>query len=53
MAKSSSAKSLEKLEVAETEAADYLVRIPLADLKEKYRDYPKVLAYLDACVITF
>ncbi len=38
----------EKLEVAETRAADYLVRIPLTDLKEKYRDYPKVLAYLDA-----
>lgn len=37
----------EKLEVAETRAADYLVRIPLTDLKEKYRDYPKVLAYLD------
>ncbi|HKY09581.1 MAG TPA: ATP-binding protein, partial [Candidatus Binatia bacterium] len=37
----------EKLEVAETRAADYLVRIPMADLKEKYRDYPKVLAYLD------
>ncbi len=38
----------EKLEVAETRAADYLVRIPLTDLKDKYRDYPKVLAYLDA-----
>jgi lon-related putative ATP-dependent protease len=37
----------EKLEVAETRAGDYLVRIPLTDLKEKYRDYPKVLAYLD------
>ncbi len=37
----------EKLEKAETEAADYLVRNPLADLKEKYRDYPKVIAYLD------
>ncbi len=37
----------EKLGAAETQTADYLVRIPLADLKEKYRDYPKVLAYLD------
>ncbi|HEX6800972.1 MAG TPA: AAA family ATPase [Candidatus Binatia bacterium] len=37
----------EKLEAAETQAADYLVRIPLADLKEKYQDYPKVVAYLD------
>ena len=38
----------EKLEVAETRAADFLVRIPFTDLKEKYRDYPKVPAYLDA-----
>lgn len=37
----------EKLEEAETQAADYLVRIPLADLKEKYRDYAKVVGYLD------
>ncbi|HYA30526.1 MAG TPA: ATP-binding protein, partial [Acidobacteriota bacterium] len=37
----------EKLEAAETQAADYLVRIPLADLKDKYRDYPKVVGYLD------
>ena len=37
----------EKLEEAETRAADYLVRVPLADLKEKYREYPKVVAYLD------
>ena len=37
----------EKLEEAETRAADYLVRMPLADLKEKYREYPKVVAYLD------
>ncbi len=36
----------EKLERAETEAADYLVRNPLAELKEKYRDYSKVLTYL-------
>ena len=31
----------------ETEAADYLVRNPLAELKDKYRDYPRMLAYLD------
>lgn len=37
----------EKLEAAETRAADYLVRIPVAELKEKYREYPKVLAYFD------
>ena len=37
----------ERLEAAETQAADYLVRIPLADLKEKYQDYPKVVGYLD------
>ncbi|HLN88268.1 MAG TPA: ATP-binding protein [Candidatus Limnocylindrales bacterium] len=37
----------EKLEAAETQAADYLVRAPLADLKEKYHDYPKVVGYLD------
>jgi predicted ATP-dependent protease len=38
----------EKLEAAETEAADYLVRIPLTDLKEKYREYPRVVGYLDS-----
>jgi predicted ATP-dependent protease len=38
----------EKLEAAETEAADYLVRIPLTDLKEKYRDYPRVVAYFES-----
>jgi predicted ATP-dependent protease len=38
----------EKLAAAEAEAADYLVRIPLADLKEKYGDHLKVVAYLEA-----
>lgn len=38
----------EKLAEAETQAADYLVRLPLNELKERYREYPKVLAYLDA-----
>jgi predicted ATP-dependent protease len=37
----------EKLEAAETQAADYLLRLPFAELKEKYQDYPKVVAYLD------
>lgn len=37
----------DKLEAAEAHAADYLVRIPLTELKEKYAGYPKVLAYLD------
>jgi predicted ATP-dependent protease len=37
----------EKLDAAETQAADYLVRLPFAELKQKYKDYPKVLAYLD------
>ncbi|HWH76290.1 MAG TPA: ATP-binding protein [Candidatus Binatus sp.] len=37
----------EKLEAAETQAADYLVRTPLAELKDKYQDYPKVVGYLD------
>jgi len=37
----------ERLETAETQAADYLVRTPLAELKDKYQDYPKVVAYLD------
>ena len=36
-----------KLEVVETQAADYLVRIPLAELKDKYQDHPKVVRYLD------
>ncbi|HEY1232477.1 MAG TPA: ATP-binding protein [Candidatus Binatia bacterium] len=38
----------ERLEEAETQVADYLVRTPITDLKEKYREYPKVVAYLDA-----
>lgn len=36
-----------RLETVETEAADYLVRNPLTELKDKYQDYPRVLAYLD------
>jgi predicted ATP-dependent protease len=37
----------ERLEAAEAQAGDYLVRAPLAELKEKYQDYPKVVGYLD------
>ena len=37
-----------KLESLEQEAGEYLVRLPLSELKEKYRDYSKVISYLDA-----
>jgi predicted ATP-dependent protease len=37
----------EKLDTVESQAGDYLVRIPLADLKDKYQEYPKVVGYLD------
>ena len=37
----------DKLEAVETQSADYLVRIPLAELKEKYQDHPKVVSYLE------
>ncbi len=37
----------EKLESMEKEATDFLARAPLAELKEKYRDYPKLLTYLE------
>lgn len=37
----------EKLEAVEMQTGEFLVRIPLAELKEKYQDHPKVLAYLD------
>ncbi len=36
-----------RLDTVESEAGDYLVRNPLSELKEKYQDYPRVLAYLD------
>ena len=38
----------ERLEEAETRVADYLIRTPISELKEKYHDYPKVVAYLEA-----
>jgi len=37
----------ERLEAAETQAADYLVRAPITELKEKYRGFPRVVGYLD------
>ena len=37
----------EKLAAVEAEAGEYLVRHPLADLKQKYSDHPKISAYLD------
>ncbi|HXG50439.1 MAG TPA: ATP-binding protein [candidate division Zixibacteria bacterium] len=38
----------EKLNALESEAGQYLVRLPLAELREKYRDHPRVLSYLEA-----
>jgi predicted ATP-dependent protease len=38
----------DRLEALDQQAGEYLVRIPLSDLKEKYRHYPKVVGYLDA-----
>ena len=38
----------EKLVAIETQAGEYLVRIPLAELRERYQDYPKILSYFDA-----
>jgi len=37
-----------QLETLEQQAGEYLVRIPLSELKEKYQGYPKVISYLDA-----
>ena len=36
-----------QLETLEQQAGEYLVRIPLSDLKEKYQGYPKVISYLE------
>jgi len=38
----------DRLQALEQQAGEYLVRIPLTELKEKYRDYPKVVHYLIA-----
>jgi predicted ATP-dependent protease len=37
----------EKLATVETQAGEYLVKTPLVELKEKYRDNPKILTYLN------
>ncbi len=37
-----------KLEALDHEVGEYLVRIPLSELKEKYQGHPKVIHYLDA-----
>jgi predicted ATP-dependent protease len=37
----------ERLEELEQQAGEYLVRIPFAELKEKYAGHPGVLSYLD------
>ncbi|HEY7556405.1 MAG TPA: ATP-binding protein [Candidatus Binatia bacterium] len=37
----------ERLEELEKQAGEYLVRIPFAELREKYSDYGEVLDYLD------
>ncbi|MBI4529341.1 MAG: AAA family ATPase [Deltaproteobacteria bacterium] len=39
---------VEKVEILDQQAGEYLVRIPLAELKEKYRSYSEVISYLDA-----
>lgn len=38
----------ERLEALDQRAGEYLVRIPMSELREKYQGYPKVLQYLDA-----
>jgi predicted ATP-dependent protease len=37
----------DRLQALEQQAGEYLVRIPLAELKEKYQAYPKVVNYLN------
>lgn len=37
----------DRLQTFEQQAGEYLVRMPLGELKEKYRDYPKVVNYLN------
>lgn len=38
----------DRLEALDQQAGEYLVRIPLSELKEKYHSYPEVTNYLDA-----
>jgi predicted ATP-dependent protease len=37
----------QRLEALEKEAGEYFVRLPLAELREKYRDHAKLLRYFD------
>ncbi len=37
----------ERLAALDRQAGEYVVRIPLSELQDKYRDYPKVIKYLD------
>jgi predicted ATP-dependent protease len=39
---------VEKSAKVEAQAGEYLVQTPLAELKEKYRDHPKILSFLEA-----
>jgi len=39
---------ISKLQALDQEAGEYLVRIPLLELKEKYQTYAEVIAYLEA-----
>jgi predicted ATP-dependent protease len=41
-------KIVARLETLDQQAGEYLVRTPFSELKVKYRDYPKVISYLDA-----
>ena len=37
----------QRVEELEKQAGEYLVKIPLAELKDKYRTHPKILTYFD------
>jgi predicted ATP-dependent protease len=37
-----------RLEALDQQVGEYLVRLPLSELREKYQGYPKVISYLDA-----
>jgi len=38
----------ERLQALDQQAGEYLVRLPMWELKEKYQAYPRVIRYLDA-----
>ena len=37
-----------RLDALDQQVGEYLVRLPLSELREKYQSYPKVISYLDA-----